>query len=230
MEQSEAVAAEVGPVVIHLQRVANGVPLVAVQTVGKCSLVCQMAEVGFEAEVYLTSAIIHLTSFYLFPHSIVLPHGLVHDYIVVSIFLLNSNKAIAILEACQSGDVAVFHLRDIYEHLALTGRSIGALSQCVAGITDVVSDSSGLQSQPPLALREAPALHVGHVVPLPYGTEPPLALVTQEAVLPSPPKAALALGGFPRQKVVAEHDADALLGRQVDHQRSRHILSGSQAV
>ena len=51
MEQGEAIAAEVGHVVVHLQGVADALPLFTIETVTEGGLVGTIAEVAVHAEV-----------------------------------------------------------------------------------------------------------------------------------------------------------------------------------
>ena len=50
VEEGEAVAAEVGPVVVHLEGVADGLPLLAVKAVAERGLVGEVAEITGHAE------------------------------------------------------------------------------------------------------------------------------------------------------------------------------------
>lgn len=53
VEEGETIAAEVGPVVVHLEGVTDTFPLFAVETVGEGGLVGTVAEVGLKAQIDL---------------------------------------------------------------------------------------------------------------------------------------------------------------------------------
>ena len=120
MEQCKAVAAEVGPVVIHLQGVADILPLLAVETVAERSFVGAVAEVAVHAQPNLTSipavaptrslSFFHLTSFNLFANAVALIHRLLHDDKELAILFLHTYEAVAVLEAGETGNIAILQL------------------------------------------------------------------------------------------------------------------------
>ena len=179
VEQGETVAAEVGPVVVHLQGVAETFPVFAVEAVAEGGLVCEVGEVALYAQpnppLLLEGQEEALN---LLAYGVALIHRFLHNDIELAALVLHAHEAVAVLEAGKTCHVAVLQPREVHQHLALTGGAIDALGERVAGLADVLDDGGGLQSQPAFTLGEAPGVHVGHVVPLPYGFQPALLLVT----------------------------------------------------
>ena len=100
--------------------------------------------------------------------------ALTQTYLLVAQFegeflahLLHGHHGRVIVECCQSGYVAILHLRKVEYYGACTLGTFHTLSQCVGGQIQVGHYAAGLQAQVTWALGQAPGLIHGVVVPLP---------------------------------------------------------------
>ena len=116
VEEHEALSAEVGHVVVHLESVADSLPVLTVEAVEERCFVGAIAEVVVNTEPDLR--LIERLGLDVLPVGIIAAHGSVHYDGKLSVLLLHAHETIATLEGCQSCPVAVFHLRDIYQCLS----------------------------------------------------------------------------------------------------------------
>ena len=108
VEEHVTLSAEVGHVVCHLQGIADGLPLLAVKTVEEGSFVGAVTEIVIYPEPHLR--LIERLGLNVLSFSIFLVFGTMHYELQLSVLLLDAYEAIATLEGCQTGPIAVFHL------------------------------------------------------------------------------------------------------------------------
>ena len=127
VEEGEALSAEVGHVVVHLKRVADGVPLLAVKTVKEGGLVGTVAKIMIHTEPHLR--LCKRFGLDVLSLGITTLHGSMHHERELPVLLLHAHKAVALLEGCQTCPVAVHHQRDIHQRLPRTGGTESALGE-----------------------------------------------------------------------------------------------------
>ena len=84
----------------------------------------------------------------------------------LAIFLYGEHAAVAV-EGCQTGTVAILHLRQVQADEATARRTLHTLRQRVGSQIEVGHHAVGLQTQESRTLRQAPCLVNGIMVPLP---------------------------------------------------------------
>ena len=169
VEQSKTVAAEVGPVVVHLQGVADRFPLFVVKTIGEGGLVGAVGEVHADAEIKPTHGPTCREGYTgdFFAHSIAFLHRAMHNDEQLTVLFLYTHEAIAVLEATEACIVAILQAGCIKQYLAFAGWTEGTLGERVASLADMLHYGGRCQTQPAFTLGEAPSVCIRNVVPLP---------------------------------------------------------------
>ena len=85
--------------------------------------------------------------------------------------LLDGQRTRFAVEGCQSGTVAILHLREVHDDATATRWSLHTLSEGVRSQVDVLDHTVGLQAQESWTVRETPCGVDGVVVPLPVQTK-----------------------------------------------------------
>ncbi|MNI71562.1 hypothetical protein D3C73_1274430 [compost metagenome] len=146
----------------HLQRIAQGCPVVAVQTIGEVRLIGLVGEVTDHLQVDSVLVERHIGHLGRGPGT-----GIDHHNGLGIAGHLHADEAVFSLKSSQSGNITVLHPARLQGRHACALRSERPLGQRVPGIQLACAYLAGGQPHEALALGQGPLRVIGIVVPLP---------------------------------------------------------------